>query len=300
MQQAPERSDFESGESANVNRRRSFARVRRGRTVTRVTAPGRDGSSAVLTDSRVDSYALAVRTDASKWRTPFAGVALGIVLVAQILASSATSEAAPRAAPSATVWLCRPGLAADPCDVDEATSAVSASGAVSAVSRTPGRAGFDCFYVYPTVSTELSANADLTVGLTEIDTAKIQASQFSSVCNVYAPMYRQRTLASLATGLGTDPAANAVAYSSLESGWTDFLKDYSNGRPFVLIGHSQGAAMLILLIRNEIDKDPSLRSRLVSAIILGGNVQVPDGKGRVRRIIPECPCVHLDIPRPDA
>ena len=36
--------------------------------------------------------------------------------------------------------------------------------------------------------------------------------------------------------------------------------------------------MLIRLIRSQIDDNPALRKRLVSAIILGGNVQVPAGR----------------------
>jgi len=37
----------------------------------------------------------------------------------------------------------------------------------------------------------------------------------------------------------------------------------------VLIGHSQGAGLLVNLIKNEIDPNPDLRARLVSAILLG-------------------------------
>ncbi|MGH9006362.1 MAG: DUF3089 domain-containing protein, partial [Acidimicrobiales bacterium] len=50
------------------------------------------------------------------------------------------------------------------------------------------------------------------------------------------------------------------------------------GRPVIFIGHSQGAANLIRLLRGQIDKNVSLRARMVVAIILGGNVQVPTGK----------------------
>jgi hypothetical protein len=44
-----------------------------------------------------------------------------------------------------------------------------------------------------------------------------------------------------------------------------------------LIGHSQGASRLVTLIKNEIDGNPELRDRLVSAVLLGTNFQVPDG-----------------------
>ena len=56
---------------------------------------------------------------------------------------------------------------------------------------------FDCFYVYPTVSSETSTNADLRVQPAEQDVAEAQASRFSQVCRVWAPMYRQETLAAL-------------------------------------------------------------------------------------------------------
>ena len=91
-------------------------------------------------------------------------------------------------------------------------------------------------------------------------------------------MYRQRTAASLAKGLGGDPTADQVAYQSLLSGWKDYLAHDNDGRPIIFIGHSQGAAMLIRLLRSQIDPNPRLRTQLVSAIILGGNVQVPKGK----------------------
>jgi hypothetical protein len=111
---------------------------------------------------------------------------------------------------------------------------------------------------------------------------------------VWAPMYEQVTLAGLTasftSSLTSDEAAYKTAYQSLLSGWTDFLNNKSGGRPFVLIGHSQGAAMLIDLVRSQIDTNPTLRARLVSAIILGGNVQVPTGKivGESFKNVPAC------------
>ena len=234
-----------------------------------------------------------MRRRATRPGATFIAVTIAVLLGAAsgptLDSASATSLHA-TAGSSSTVWLCRPGLAGDPCEISDAVTAVTASGTEEAVARHLAPGSFDCFYVYPTVSPELTENADLTVGAAEIDAAKEQASQFSSVCSVYAPVYRQRTLLSLAAGLGSDPSANAVAYASLAAGWADFLAHYSDGKPFVLIGHSQGAAMLILLIRAEIDHNRSLRSRLVSAIVLGGNVQVPNGKivGGSFQNVPAC------------
>ena len=75
------------------------------------------------------------------------------------------------------------------------TAQGATSAAISPTSPTTRR--FDCFYVYPTVSTETSANADLTVQPAERAAAIVQASRFSQRCTVWAPMYRQVTVAGL-------------------------------------------------------------------------------------------------------
>ena len=68
------------------------------------------------------------------------------------------------------------------------------------------------------------------------------------------------------------------------------MRRYNDGRPFVLIGHSQGALALEQLIAKYVDPNPQLRDRLLSAILLGGNVLVGNGraKGGTFRHIPAC------------
>ncbi len=200
----------------------------------------------------------------------------------------------PRAAAttsSATVWLCRPGLANDPCAAGLSTTIESASGERTLQTAQPAlNPPFDCFYAYPTVSTQKRMNANLRIQPGEIGAAVAQASRFSQACQVWAPMYRQRTELSLAEGLGNDPTADQVAYDSLLAAFQDYLTHDNNGRPIIFIGHSQGAAMLIRLLHNEVDNNPALRSKVVSAIILGGNVQVPKGRlvGGTFKHIPAC------------
>lgn len=169
---------------------------------------------------------------------------------------------------------------------------MSSTGAATSIPEQGGGASpFDCFYVYPTVSTEPSDNADLRVQPAETQAAEAQASRFSQICDVWAPMYRQVTLRGLIKGIaGSGGSADAVAYGSLLDGWKDFLAHHDDGKPIILIGHSQGASILIQLVRNQIDGDPVLRSRLVSAVMVGGNVQVPQGKtvGGSFRTVPTC------------
>ena len=100
-------------------------------------------------------------------------------------------------------------------------------------------------------------------------------------------MYRQITVAGLARA---SKAAQVIAYDSLLSAWKDYLAHDNHGRPIIFIGHSQGSAMLIKLLETQVDPSPSLRRRMVSAILLGGNVQVPAGRvvGGTFRNIPAC------------
>jgi Protein of unknown function (DUF3089) len=85
-------------------------------------------------------------------------------------------------------------------------------------------------------------------------------------------------------------AETVTAYDSIKADFEDFLTRQLDGRPFVVIGDSQGAAMLNLLLGRLVDDVPALRSRLVTAIILGGNVEVPAAQlvGGTFKHIPAC------------
>ena len=117
-----------------------------------------------------------------------------------------------------------------------------------------------------------------------------QASRFSKVCNVWAPMYRQITVSGLSVANSTDPGAYTVAYDSVLADWTDFITHYDNGHPIIFIGHSQGSVMLIKLLQAQVDANPTIRRLMVAAIIAGGNVTVPTGKtvGATFQHLPLC------------
>ncbi len=178
---------------------------------------------------------------------------------------------------SHTVWLCRPRLADNPCEADMTTTVVRADGTTS-IERAASASNppIDCFYVYPTVSLQPGPNADLHIDPNEVKVAIAQASRFSQACRVYAPMYRQLTLAAIGGHLS--PEATALAYGDVRAAWRDYLTHDNHGRGVVLIGHSQGSGMLIPLVKQELDPHPALRRKLVSALLLGGNVVVPAGR----------------------
>ena len=176
-------------------------------------------------------------------------------------------------------WLCRPGRQ-DACKVDLTTTVVSADGKLKEEKwETNPNAPIDCFYVYPTVSLDTTANSDMTAGPEELNVIKHQFARFGSQCKLYAPLYRQVTLTALRAGMSGKPMSvdRGLAYNDVLDAWNHYLANDNKGRGVVLIGHSQGSGVLMQLIRNEIDGKP-IQDRIVSAMLLGMNVSVPKGK----------------------
>lgn len=180
-----------------------------------------------------------------------------------------------------TVWLCQPGMADNPCELDRTATILDADGSETVEQEKPARKQrIDCFYVYPTVSGQQTTNADRTKDPEVVAVAEQQASRFSEVCRVFAPVYRQITIAGLfnSTNVEDVELARKTAYDDVLNAWNDYLANYNNGRGVVLIGHSQGSGMLSALIKNELDNTPAQRKRLVSALLIGGQVVVPKGE----------------------
>ena len=137
----------------------------------------------------------------------------------------------------------------------------------------------DCFYVYPTVSDQKGPLANLHIDPAERSIALDQAARYSEYCRVYAPMYRQVTVPALEAGDKETPAQLNIPLSDVRTAFRTYLAKYNHGRGFVLIGHSQGSFVLEQLIAKDVDSKPAVRRRLLSAILLGGNVLVKKGKG---------------------
>ncbi len=176
-------------------------------------------------------------------------------------------------------WLCLPGrddLCRQPLDA----TIVVADGTLTVEPFKPASdPGIDCFYVYPTVSTDLTGNSDMVVDPAERRVIQVQFARFTAVCRPFAPMYRQITVPALrAFMMGRPiPADREMAYADAKAAWNWYLTHENKGRGVVLIGHSQGAGVLTRLIAEEIDGKPA-QKLLVSALIIGSNVPVKDGR----------------------
>jgi pimeloyl-ACP methyl ester carboxylesterase len=236
-------------------------------------------------------------------RQTFAALALsaGLAFAAPALAQTAETRAvpAPSALPAADYshgqnWLCRPGRQ-DACAASQATTVVAADGTLSREAfHADPKAPIDCFYVYPTVSTEPTGNSDLTITAAETNVVDQQFARFGARCRLFAPMYRQVTLTAL-RGFMTGkpiPTDRALGYNDVVAAWNEYLAHDNHGRGVVLVGHSQGSGVLTQLIKNEIDGKPA-QARLVSAILMGTSLPVPKGQdvGGAFKHIPVC---HAD------
>ncbi|MEZ5459266.1 MAG: DUF3089 domain-containing protein [Steroidobacteraceae bacterium] len=91
-----------------------------------------------------------------------------------------------------------------------------------------------------------------------------QGSVFESCCDWWAPRYRQASL----LALGNTPQAYDLAFLDVRAAFRQFLEEIGE-RPFVILGHSQGALHTQTLVTDVIERDPALRKRLVAAYVVG-------------------------------
>ncbi|WP_080960671.1 DUF3089 domain-containing protein [Xanthomonas arboricola] len=181
-------------------------------------------------------------------------------------------------------WLCLPGRE-DAC----ATPRVIFERFVGEPPRSVADAapvsdpGLDCFYVYPTVSmSPIPRNADnFNYNHENIETvAKVQAASFRSACRIFAPYYRQATIATYILPEHIRQTYVRVALNDVEAAFDYYMSHDNGGRKIVLIGHSQGAELVKRLLQDRFDTFPTMRKKLALAIIAGAPVYVPAGSTR--------------------
>lgn len=220
---------------------------------------------------------------------------LGLLSVATAAAPAGAQEATPGPIPdyaSEASWLCLPGRD-DVCARPLPTTALNPNGYGSTgLVRPAADPGVDCFYVYPTVSRDPGANSDLVAGPEENAVAMVQFARFGTVCRTFAPIYRQATLTALLammSGAGDPARLLGLAYGDVVAAWRHYLAHHNRGRPFVLVGHSQGSIHLTQLLAREIEGRP-VAARMLSALLIGSNVEVPEGEavGGSFRATPLC------------
>jgi hypothetical protein len=200
-----------------------------------------------------------------------------IPLLGAVVALGASAQAQ---AADPAVWLCKPGIANNPCTPKLSTTRITTAGEVG--SQIPvkkvAKPKVDCFYVYPTVSGQPGLQATRKVDPEQRSIALYQAGRYSQTCRVFAPMYRQITLAGLLKPDEVSTAMRDQGYTDVRTAWREYLRKDNKGRGVVFVGHSQGTYVLRRLLTEEVDPKPTVRKQVVSALLLGGNVLVKKGK----------------------
>jgi len=183
---------------------------------------------------------------------------------------------------NAFAWLCRPDRPGA-CDVDLSTTVLGRDGRSTVERAQPDpKAPVDCFYVYPSVSTDTTTFSDLVPNVAERNVVRLQLARFGTKCRLFAPMYRQVTLAGLrrANAAGIEsPDFLGPGYEDIRAAWRYYLAHDNGNRGIILIGHSQGTSVLTELIRREIEGTP-IQSRIVSALLTGAPGGIFVARGR--------------------
>ncbi|MER8069970.1 DUF3089 domain-containing protein [Streptomyces sp. NPDC094034] len=247
---------------------------------------------------------------------PVAGVLAMVLASASAQARPAPAAAAdPVARPlDRTVWLCRPGLVNNPCGQD--AEGIPQSGGPELVTRYPSggtrlldatrfaadgsgkrepftvteKPPVDCFYAYPTV--DLLPNPPLRIGgLPPVPqdvhqaVTLMQSARFAGLCRMFVPVYRQVPLPALLAGIVIGSGADlTTATMDIRDAWDDYWthdnRDPETGerRGVVILAHSQGTAVAAALMRERVDEHPGVRRQLVAAALIGGNIEVPEGR----------------------
>ena len=135
-------------------------------------------------------------------------------------------------------------------------------------------AAVDVFYIHPTTYREVAfwnqPIADTaTNDWTDESVIARQASVFNACCKVYAPRYRQATSAAVYASADKKPLeAYEFAWQDVRAAFVHYMKHWNHGRPYIIVGHSQGAAHVERWL-NEFGKQPQYRKLLVAAYPIG-------------------------------
>jgi hypothetical protein len=175
-------------------------------------------------------------------------------------------------------WMCHPSLAVadNICAGDLDATLVFADGSQEVKEHTAATAPeVDCFYVYPTVSSDSGGNSDLEAGELELSTTFGQVALYSRFCRIFAPVYRQYTISSIFSDAVEGDLE--LAYGDVVDSFKQYMASENNGRGFILVGHSQGSRHLLRLIAETIEMDEYLLEHMIAAHLLGWSIYTPEG-----------------------
>lgn len=138
----------------------------------------------------------------------------------------------------------------------------------------------DVFFVAPTVylGTAESHSMDLGDEQTKaqfLGATNMEKGLYADDANFFAPYYRQAALNAYTMDGSQSDQYFDLAYADVSKAFDQYIKDYNQGRPFVLAGFSQGSEMLLRLMTEKF-ADPAISDQLVAAYLIGWRVTPED------------------------
>ncbi|MDD5711752.1 MAG: DUF3089 domain-containing protein, partial [Smithellaceae bacterium] len=139
----------------------------------------------------------------------------------------------------------------------------------------------DVFYVYPTTYKKAGPSDPNFCAVDNsmmIHGAQIsfqsQAAAFAPYANIFAPYYRQVDATyQLALPFDQqDENIRKVPGADVTAAFEYYVQHYNNGRPFILVGHSQGSAVLKYLLSDYMKAHPDVYRRMIAAYVIGQSV----------------------------
>ena len=140
----------------------------------------------------------------------------------------------------------------------------------------------DVFYVYPTVSAISFADNDSSwfadITLPEVREEANGNQRFNKMLyskyNFYAPYYRQMIFEAYQQPAPVLDSLAQIAAKDVNDAFQYYMEHYNHGRPFFLMGHSQGSQMLIELLKKGMTEEQ--RQRMVAAYCIGYHVSAEE------------------------
>lgn len=135
----------------------------------------------------------------------------------------------------------------------------------------------DVFYLYPTVCNSIDSNIcalnDTKMQNSAKNVMRLQSDAFKNMANIFAPYYTQYDLDifeySNYEKMESDMKKNKQGINDIYSSLDYYFKKLNNGRPFILVSHSQGSAYMLLVLSEYMKKHPEYYSNMVAAYVLG-------------------------------
>lgn len=114
----------------------------------------------------------------------------------------------------------------------------------------------DVFYLYPTVFTD-KKNKDWNISIDDeeqqtkaIRVTRLQSSAWAESGRMFVPYYTQANIRSYTALESGGRKALLKAYKDVKEAFSYYLKNYNNGRPIIIAGHSQGSTHGMLLLKD--------------------------------------------------